>query len=248
MAENGDSNPVTEALRYLPEDVPAVRTVIDGLRVVAERYAPALPEDGLACLHYLCHEITREVRGRIHGNESVDTGFVARLDLEFATRYFDAVFADAAGDLLPDSWRVLLVRRPAMDVDTARFAAAGRNAQVSPDLAAALLSMRRALGRPYGEAEYADYQAINQVFGEHIGQLREHCERRLRRPLGAGVFALVANAVGDLTVVFARDADWHQARRLATLLDPSPELDRARVAIDWQVAMVGRTVLDIPAL
>jgi hypothetical protein len=248
MAENSDSHPVIEALRYLPKDAPAVHSVIDGLRVVAERYTPALREDGLACLNYLCQEITREVRERIQHHESVDTGFVTRLDLEFATRYFDAVFADAAGTPLPEEWRVLLVRRPALDVDTLRFAAAGRNASISPDLAIALLGMRRALGQPYGEAEFADYQAINQVFADHVGQLREHCERRLQRTLGVGVFALVANAVGDLTVVFAKDAAWHRAQRLATLHDPYLELDRARVAIDWQVAMVGRTVLDIPAL
>jgi hypothetical protein len=56
----------------------------------------------------------------------------------------------------------------------------------------------------------------------------------------------VANAVGDLAVVFAGDPDWHRARRLATLVDPSPELDRARVAIDWQAAMVDRAALDRP--
>jgi Family of unknown function (DUF5995) len=248
MGENSDSHPPIGALRYLPKDVPAVRAAIDGLRDIAARHAPLLREGGLGCFDYLCHEITREARDRIHHGESVDTEFVIRLDLEFAVRYFDAVFADAAGTPLPNSWRVLLVRRPALDVDTRQFAAGGRNAHLSPDLAIALLSMRRVTERPYGEAEYADYQAINRVFADHIGQLREHCERRLRRPLGIGVFALVANAVGDLTLVFARDAAWHQAQCLATLLGTSSELDRARVSIDWQVAMVGRTVLDLPVL
>jgi len=247
VGETSDSQQAIEALRYLPKDVPRVRAVIDALRAVAERHAQRPRDNELACFSYLCREITREVRERVDNNELVDTGFVTRLDAEFATRYFDAVFADAAGTPLPDCWRVLLVRRPALDVDTLQFARVGGNAHISHDLAFALLSMCRALGRPFGEAEYADYEAINQMFADHMGQLREHVESHLHRALGAGVFALVANAVGELTVVFARDAAWHRGERIATLLDPSPELDRARMAIDWQAAMVGRAVLDLPA-
>jgi hypothetical protein len=248
VEETSDSEPTIEASRHLPGSLPGGHAVIDALRAIAKRHAPRLRGDALACFNYLCQEITREVRRRIDRNEPVDTEFVARMDLEFATRYFDAVFADQAGTPLPESWRVLLVRRPALDVDTPRLATGGGNTHISHDLADALLRMCRTLGRPFGDAEYADYQAINKMFGEHIGRLREHCESRLQRKLGAGVFALVANAVGELTVVFARDAAWHRARRLATLRKPAPELDRARVAIDWQAAMVGRAVLDLPVI
>jgi hypothetical protein len=242
MVETGDSQRMIETTRPA---APGVWAAIDALRGAAQLQAPRR-QGGLACFYFLYREITRAVRRQVDRDEPLDAAFIARVDLEFATRYFDAVFADAAGTALPEVWRVLLVRRPALDVDTPRVASAGLTAPVSPDLAAALRTMSRALGRPFAETEYTEYQAINQVFSGQLGQLREHFEDRLGQPLGAGVFAIVANAVGDLAVVFAPDADWHRARRLATLVDPSPDLDRARVAIDWQAAMVDRAALDRP--
>ncbi|HWN31143.1 MAG TPA: DUF5995 family protein [Pseudonocardia sp.] len=246
MAETGDRQRMIETTRHPGQGAAGVWAAIDALRGAAERAAPRR-RGGLACFDYLYREITRAVRQQVDRDELLDAAFIARVDLEFATRYFDAVFADESGTALPDVWRVLLVRRPALDVDTPRFSAVRMSLSVSPDLAAALRTMSRALGRPFAETEYVEYQAINQVFSDHVGQLREHFESRLSQPLGTGVFAIVANAVGDLAVVFAPDADWHRARRLATLVDPSPELDRARVAIDWQAAMVDRAALDRPA-
>lgn len=245
MAETGDCQRMIEMTRHSGRAAPGVWAAIDALRGAAERQAPKR-RGGLACFDYLYREITRAVRQGVDRAEPLDAAFIARVDLEFATRYFDAVFADESGTALPDVWRVLLVRRPALDVDTPRTAARGLAAPVSPDLAAALRTMSRALGRPFAETEYVEYGAINQAFAGHLDQLREHVEGRLGEPLGTGVFALVANAVGDLAVVFAGDADWHRARRLATLVDPSPEVDRARVAIDWQAAMVDRAALDRP--
>lgn len=245
MAEKGDCQRMIETTRHSGQAAPGVWAAIDALRGAAERQVPKR-RGGLACFDYLYREITRSVRQGVDRAEPLDAAFLARVDLEFATRYFDAVFADESGTALPDVWRVLLVRRPALDVDTPRTAAPGLAAPVSPDLAAALRTMSRALGRPFAETEYVEYRAINQVFAGHMDRLREHFEGRLGEPLGTGVFALVANAVGDLAVVFAGDADWHRARRLATLVDPSPEVDRARVAIDWQAAMVDRAALDRP--
>ncbi|HEX4247264.1 MAG TPA: DUF5995 family protein [Pseudonocardia sp.] len=243
MAETGDSQRMIETTRHPGKDAPGIWAAIDALRGAAERQAPRR-RGGLACFDYLYREITKAVRHGVDRAEPLDATFIAQVDLEFATRYFDAVFADPAGTALPDVWRVLLVRRPALDVDTPK--APDLASPVSPDLAAALRTMSRALGRPFGETEYAEYQAINQVFAGHMEQLREHFEGRLGEPLGTGVFALVADAVGDLAVAFAVDPDWHRARRLATLVDPSPELDRARVAIDWQASMVDRAALDRP--
>jgi hypothetical protein len=241
-----DSQSVMRALSRLPQDVPGVVSVLEALQVIAELRAPRLEEDGLACFNYLYREITREVRKRIDNDEFEDADFIIRLDVEFAKRYFEAILADAVGTQVPASWSVLLDRRSAPNIEPVQFAVAGVNAHVDYDLAFALISTCRALDRPLGESERADYEAINQVFADHMGQLRQHFETRSQRRLDAGVFAQLADGVGDLAVVLSRDAAWHRAEHLNTMSDPSPELERARAAIDWRTAMVGRAVLDLP--
>lgn len=238
-----DQQQVAELLADpLPTTVPDVVALLDRLQVLAE-LTPSGRADGLACFNYLYRVITQEVQDRlVEGGTFRDPEFLIRLDVEFAARYFAAVRADAVGGPVPRSWRVLLERRGDLDIDPIRFAVAGVNAHVNWDLAFALLSTCDGLSRPFGPAERADYDAINDVFAEHMSDLRRHFENRFEQLLDRLVFDDLADDAGDLTVLLARDAAWLRAEHLATLRG-RPAFDRESAAIDWRASMLGRAIL-----
>jgi hypothetical protein len=248
MTVISDNQHVIDVLAERPDDVPGVLRMMKAIQRHAEQQHPRYTEDGLACFNYLYHEITTEVWERLRNHEFRGTEFITRLDVEFAKRYFRALLADATGTEVPRSWQVLLSRRSALDIDPQQFAVAGVNAHVNFDLPFALLSTCDALRLSFGEDEHADYQAINDVFADHMRSLRGHFETRLQRKLDRGVFAQLTDGVDDLTVVLARDVAWHRAKHLATMPEESEELSQARAQMDWQASMIGRAVLDLPRL
>ena len=187
--------------------------------------------------------ITQEVWDRLElGATFRDREYLAQLDVEFARLYFTAIRADAAGcAATPRSWQVLFDRR-GEDIDPMRFAVAGVNAHVNLDLAFALLATCEKLNRPFSEAEHADYDAINEIFAEHMSDLRQHFENRFERVLDKAVFDDLADDAGDLTVLLARDAAWRRAGQLWAVRG-KPEFQREREAIDWRASMIGRAIL-----
>jgi hypothetical protein len=229
-----------------PDDVPGVLLRLEAIQVLADQRHPRYAEDGLACFNYLYHKITAEVWRRLRDHRFRSTEFIARLDVEFAKRYFQALLADATGTEVPRAWQVLLARRSVSHIDPQQFAVAGVNAHVNFDLPFALLRTLAVLELSFGEDEHADYQAINEVFAEHMRSLRRHFENRLQRELDHGVIAQLTDGVDDLTVVLARNAAWHRAKHLATLVEESAEFNRVRAEMDWQTSMIGRAVLVLP--
>jgi len=229
-----------------PVDVPGVLARLDALQSIAEQHPPRYGEDGLACFNYLYREITTEVWDRIQSNDFRSREFISRFDVEFAKRYFDAVLPRAAGRPVPESWQVLLERRSDPDINRIQFAVAGVNAHVDFDLAFALLTTCRALNRPFGEDERADYNLVNQVFADHMRALRRHFEDWWMRVLDGGLLALAADRGGDLAVVVSRDAAWNRAKRLSSLT--GRDFDEESAEIDHQAAIVGRALLEVPLL
>ena len=227
-----------------PVDLPGVLARLDALQIIAEQQPPRFGEDGLACFNHLYREITAEVWERIQSNDFRSREFITKLDVEFAKRYFDAVVPRTDGRPVPESWQVLLERRSDPDINRIQFAVAGVNAHVDFDLAFALLTTCRDLGRPFGEDERADYNLINQVFASHMRALRQHFEDWWMRVFDRGLFALIADEGGELAVIIARDAAWNRAKRLSTLF--GHEFDEESAEIDRQAAIMGRAMLDIP--
>ena len=229
-----------------PVDVPGVLARLDALQDIAEQHPPRYGEDGLACFNYLYREITTEVWEQIQKDEFRSREFITRLDVEFAKRYFAAVLPRTDGRPVPESWQVLLERRSEPEINRIQFAVAGVNAHVDFDLAFALLSTCRALGRPFGEDERADYNRINQIFASHMRALRRHFEDWWMRVLDGGLLALAADEGGELAVIVARDAAWNRAKRLAGLTGRDFDVESAE--IDHRTAIVGRVLLEVPLL
>ena len=227
----------------LPETVPEVLELQSKLQAIADQRPPRKQADGLACFNYLYHVITQEVWDRLElGTTFRDPEYLARLDVEFARLYFTAIRTHAArGAATPRSWQVMLDRR-ADDIDPMRFAIAGVNAHVNRDLAFALLATCEKLNRTFGDTEYPDYKAINDIFAEHMSDLRQHFENRFERVLDKAVFDDLADDAGDVTVLLARDAAWRRAEQLWTMRG-KPEFQRESEAIDWRASMIGRAIL-----
>jgi hypothetical protein len=228
----------------LPETVHDVLRLQEKLQVVAEKW-PRGTQDGLASFNYLYHIITKEVFDRLDAGTSFqDSEFLARLDVEFARRYFHAIRVYASGAQAPHCWQVLFDSRSDPEIDPMRFAVAGVNAHVDYDLAFSLVTTYEVLSRPitFDERTHSDYQTLNDIFAQYMRQLRRHFESRSGRALDAVFFDALANDAGDLTVVVARDLAWHRAQRLWSL-EGEPAFDCEGNAIDWRASMLGRAIL-----
>ena len=229
-----------------PVDVPGVLARLEALQAIADRHPPRFAEDGLACFNYLYREITTEVWEQIQAGGFRSEEFISRFDVEFAKRYLDAVVPRTDGRPVPESWRVLLERRSEPRINRIQFAVAGVNAHVDFDLAFALLTTCRALGRPFGEDEHYDYNRINDIFAEHMRSLRQHFEDPWMRFLDGGLLSLVADKGGDLMVVIARDLAWDRAKDLAELTGAA--FDRKSAEIDHAAAVAGVVLLEVPVM
>ncbi|MDQ4117323.1 MAG: DUF5995 family protein, partial [Actinomycetota bacterium] len=162
---------ITQLLAVTPDDVPGVVDMLRRLQPVLEG-GPRGAEDGVACFNVLYERVTAEVLEQLQDPDQGlfrDPEFLARLDVEFARRYFAALRADATGGAAPRAWKVLFDRRDHPDTGPMEFAVCGVNAHVNYDLAPAVVRTCTVLGRrELGNAEHHDHQAVNAVFARHM--------------------------------------------------------------------------------
>lgn len=195
--------------------------------------------DGIACFARLYTIITETVDAQ----PFTDRAFLVRLDVEFASRFFAALLAYARDPRsAPARWRLLFDRRTDRSVTPVRFAAAGVNAHINYDLAAALLATWPAY--PPTAARQGDYDAVNEAFAVRMDGLRE----LFASPLSSGVFDGAANRLGDLLVRGTRTLAWD----LAADVWAAPDRPAAAAALDRRLdevtAAVGAVLLDAPLL
>jgi hypothetical protein len=176
--------------------------------------------DGIVCFSGLYRTITQT----IDVTPYEDRDFLVRLDLEFARRYFDALGAYAVDrSTAPRPWRMLFDARSNPEIERVQFAAAGVNAHINYDLAAALLATW--VDFPPDGARRRDYDTVDAAFAKHMDELRNFYDA----PFGSETFnktALdrLANAISDLLVKGTRANAWDCAMRVWT----SQDQDRAR--------------------
>lgn len=233
-----------------PRSVDDVVEQLEAVQKNAETRDPRYREDGVACFNDLYTTITKDVRDKLQqGNYFVDAEFLGTLDIEFAKRYLSAVGCHAASVSTPSSWSVLFGHRDAESIRPIQFAVAGVNAHVNYDLAFALVETCRVIGQPLEEgSQHADYLKINEIFADHMRELRRRFENEFERDLDRWFLAGLADDAGDITVVLARDAAWRRAERLWTLRDSVEAMDREEKAIDWRVSMISRGILAFPLM
>jgi Family of unknown function (DUF5995) len=200
-------------------DIPEVLRRLDAMQAYANATFTRRDEDGIACFTRLYRVITAAIaEWEQSGKFEAPNGFLTRLDVEFAERYFEAVRTYATNrDATPGCWKVLFDHRGAEHIPEASFAAAGVNAHINYDLSAALL-LTWAHNDPdedgHRDLQHRDYNAINRVFEEHMDKLREDLHTFLSRGPDGSIGDILANMFGDLVVRLTRALAWEEADHL----------------------------------
>lgn len=225
---------VPALLAALPADADAVVERVARLQEGLDGERGAC--DGVACFNRLYQRIVHDVRAQLDDAGPVDRDFLARLVVEFAGRYFQALRTDAAGGTPPRSWVLALDRRPRGRVTPEDRAVVGITVHVNLDLAPAVVRACTVLGRSVpGPDERADFRALHDAAVEHTGRLLASGGR------GDAV-------VADVPVLLDREAVWRQAVGLWGQRSRPTEYERELDALDQRTALLGRGLLTPGAL
>ena len=224
--------PVRAAAPTRPTTIPQV---IDRMRALEA----SLPQaDGVAWFTRLYLRVTEAVHAAVKPHAFDDPRFLARLDVEFANLFFDALAKP------PKAWMPLFEVRARKGIAPIQFALAGMNAHINRDLPVAVVSTCEHLGIDLEQAtpQHHDYVAVN--------PLLEQTERNVKQWFATGFVGVVDVVCADdddriamWDVCRARDAAWIQARALWALR-AVPPLQRAYVdTLDRSVGFAGRGLL-----
>jgi len=224
--------------------------VIDRLTGLRDCTAKVAPSCGIAQFSDLYLTITQTIWDHLQtGGYFADDAYLARLDVVFANRYFDALRAWAAGARAPRAWQVLFEVPDDGEVTALQLAGAGVNAHINLDLAVATVDTGRELGDPELGAgtRRHDYAKVNDVFAERMETL---LRRLLDDPAAAGLDSERLSALGRLMtriVATARRFAWEDAEELWTLPRGSDAWRSKEQAMDAVASLVGRGLLvDLP--
>jgi hypothetical protein len=225
----------------------SINTIEDVLSVM-RAIDRALPDtDGLKWFNFLYLSVTEAV----HAEESrwEDWPFLQRLDVVFATLYFDAITAwERDPEKTPRAWRPLLRARQLSGRAPIQFALTGMNAHINHDLAIALDRMAAFDGRypARAGARFNDFTRVDDILEEREAALRER--------LTTGIAGKVDRAFGDVDSVVmmwnvrrAREAAWTNGE-LLWHLRATPRLQADYLQhLDHFAAFAGRGLL-VPRL
>jgi hypothetical protein len=195
--------------------------------------------DGIVCFSELYRAITETVDGTAYE----DRGFLERLDLEFAGRFFAALGAYARDRATtPGPWRLLYDARSNPDVERVQFAAAGVNAHINYDLADALLATFS--DSPPNAARRRDYDKVDGVFRDHMDGLR----KRYDAPFGSSEFDRtvldrLSNVICSMLVRGCRVNAWDDAMRVWSAPDRQAARTRMLDELDAEATFLGRALL-----
>lgn len=236
---------ITAVLAGHPDDVPGVVRQLDALQGLLERVPPLLCENPLADFNRLYLTITTRVLERLYDGGFADPGFLSRLDVEFAARYFDALrlWSDGSASC-PRVWAVLFSRICGPDCRPLPSAAAGVNAHINFDLPFALVTTFDHLGTDPvdGGDQHLDYLQINDIFARAIPELRRGYLDRWQLLLDTLNGDLDDWYQGEL-VEYTRDVAWRNAQRLWSVRHDLSSVSRERDRLDGSATTLGRLLL-----
>ena len=228
-----------------PADVPAVVDHLTKLQDVLERVPPLMESNPLADFNKLYLRITTRILEQLCAGGFANPQFLSRLDVEFATRYFDALrlFTDRSSGT-PAAWAVLFDRMDGPDARPLPSAAAGVNAHINFDLPFALVTTFAHLEQEPvdGSDQHRDYLQINDIFDGAIPELR----RGFLSTWQLFIDALNGNIddwiQGEL-VEYTRDVAWENGLRIWRVRHDPQACDRERQRLDRNATAVGRVLL-----
>ena len=164
---------MSDLLRSHPDDVPAVVDQLTKLQDILGRVPPLLQDNPLSDFNRPYLTVTETVLECLFAGRFQDPGFLARLDVEFAGRYFDALRAWAGpgrSPHCPQVWQGLLGRLPGPGCVPLAASCAGVNAHLNFDLPFALVTTFDHRGTdPVDDSEqHHDYLRLNEIFAAAV--------------------------------------------------------------------------------
>jgi hypothetical protein len=228
--------------------VRSVAEVIERLSEIRDGTAGIAPACAIAHFSDLYLTITRTIDGHIRSKGFfADDEYLARLDVVFANRYFDALRAWAGGGTPPGCWKLLFDLPVDGEVTALQLAGGGVNAHINLDLAVAVVDTGREMGDAGLDVREGDYTKVNDVFAEDMaGLLHRLLEERSAR--GGPTDRL--EYLGELmTRIVARSRlhAWHDAGKLWPLARGSQEWAAREDLLDEWACRLGSVVLfDLP--
>lgn len=241
-----------ELARIAAKDVTSIADVVQRLAEIHDHAATTSllgEKDGIACFTKLYHIITSNVLESATAGRFSDMACLTRLDVEFARLYFAALRAYAADtDATPRCWRVLFDRRSDPDIAPVHFAAAGVNAHVNFDLAAALLATWEDFPPDEGGVRLADYRLVNDIFAVEMDGLRELFDSLLSAGEDGALWDRFANRASDLLLRITRDLAWDEAVDVRAAKDRASAARRSGRKLDAIAEILGRGLLHAPFL
>jgi hypothetical protein len=236
---------MSDILQRHPDDVPGVVDQLAKLQEVLCRVPPLLHGNPLADFNKLYLTITENVLERLYAGKFKDPAFLARLDVEFAARYFDALrYWTEASPACPGVWAGLFCRVPGPDARALPSAVAGVNAHINFDLPFALVTTFDHLGSDPvdGSDQHHDYLQVNDIFAEEIPGLRRGYLDRWQ--------LLIDTMNGDLDdwwqgemVEYTRNVAWRNAQKLWAIRHDMIALDKERRRLDNTATGLGKLLL-----
>lgn len=231
--------------------VASLTEVVSRLTEIRDSVAAVAPECGVARFSDLYLTITGRIRDHVRtGGFFADDRYLARLDVVFANRYFDALRAWAgpagnAAGAVPACWRLLFESPDDGEITAFQLAAAGVNAHINLDLAVAVVDT----GREVGDADlgaggrHDDYLKVNDVFAEEMGTL---LDRFVDDPPGRPGHPVLGRLITAVVAVARRHA-WEDAEALWPVPRRSEAWTAREARMDAVACWFGRRVLaDLP--
>jgi hypothetical protein len=233
--------------------VAAVVARLKEIEVQACQLEPLKDHDGLACFDYLYTKITESILSCVRRTGMTpddpdfhDAGFMAVFDIAFANRYLDGIGLGQQQAWQPKCWKVLLDHRQASHISPLIFAVAGVNAHVNFDLPFAVVSACDQLGQELDSGtHHADYQLINQIFAEHMQELRQHFEAKWAKGFDQAWVSKVENMLGDWVVKLSRDFAWNKAMQLWPVHHDEARMTKLAKSRDRWVALVNLGLFEL---
>ncbi|HEX2300798.1 MAG TPA: DUF5995 family protein [Pseudonocardiaceae bacterium] len=236
---------IGEVARGKPASVPEVVARLDVIFELAKT-SPRGEDDGIAAFTSLYRTITANVLRWLQEGKFADSEYLARLDIEFAERYLQALRSYAFDRAAtPLCWRVLFDNRSVRRISPLHYAAAGVNAHINFDLAFATISTCIGLGVEFGAGEqYEAYLGVNDIFAANTLELRD----RFEAEYDPAQVDAVEKLFDDLAIVAGREIAWKEAERIwPHRLDDDRMAEETR-SMDLRAAVLGKGMLANPFL
>ncbi|SCE96786.1 DUF5995 family protein [Micromonospora mirobrigensis] len=228
-----------------PADVPAVVDHLTKLQDLLVRLPPLERSCPLADFNELYLTITSSVLDGLYDDRFADPAFLARLDVEFAARYFDALrYWTESSPSTPKAWSCLFRRMRGPDARPLPSAAAGVNAHINYDLPFALVTTLESLeSEPVdGSDQHRDYLEINKIFAERIPELRRGYLDNWQLMIDMLNGDIDDWYQGEL-VEYTRNVAWRNAQKIWRCRHDPDARECERTRLDDNAAALGRLLL-----